>query len=134
MIPSVNGFLPKDFEIREQPTHTYKMSPGENRIHGFADDREAMCQAIYKILLTERYGYVIYSGNYGIETLDLYGQPVSYVCPELKRRITEALTWDERVKSVDGFSFDFGQKGTIHVTFTVHTVFGDIVAGREVGI
>ena len=113
MIPSVNGFLPMDFEIREQPTHTYK---------------------IHKILLTESYGHVIYSGNYGIETLDLYGQPVSYVCPELKRRVTEALTWDERVKSVDGFTFDFGQKGTIHVTFTVHTVFGDIVAGREVGI
>ena len=74
----------------------------------------------------------MYSWDYGIETIDLYGEPVSYVCPELERRITEALTWDDRIESVDNFEFNISQKGMIHVTFTVHTIFGDTEAEKEV--
>lgn len=75
-------------------------------IRGYTDGLDAMKQAIFKILQTERYQYIMYSWNYGIETLDLYGEPISYVCPELERRITEALLWDERIESVDNFEFD----------------------------
>ena len=74
----------------------------------------------------------MYSWNYGIETLDLYGEPISYVCPELERRITEALLWDERIESVDNFEFDLPQKGVVHVSFTAHTIFGDVEAERTV--
>ena len=91
-----------------------------------------MKQAIYKILLTERYQYVMYSWNYGIETLDLYGEPVAYVCPELERRISEALLWDDRIKSVTDFEFNISKKGVVHVSFTAHTIFGDVQAEREV--
>lgn len=132
MIPSTTGFLEQDFEIEEQPTHTYKMNLETNRIQGYTDSLEAMKQAIFKILSTERYQYIMYSWNYGIETLDLYGEPVSYVCPELKRRITEALTWDDRVYTVDNFEFDISKKGIIHATFTVHTIFGNIDGEKEV--
>ena len=111
MIPSVTGFLEQDFEITEQPTKTYKMNLQTNRIRGYVDGQEAMKQAIYKILQTERYQYIMYSWNYGIETLDLYGEPVSYVCPELERRISEALLWDERIQSVDNFEFNVSKKG-----------------------
>ena len=132
MIPSTTAFLEQDFEITEQPTHTYKMNLESNLIRGYTDGQEAMKQAIYKILNTERYQYVMYSWNYGIELLDLYGEPVSYVCPELERRITEALTWDDRIQSVDNFEFNISKKGEILVTFTAHTVFGDVVAEKEV--
>ena len=64
--------------------------------------------------------------------LDLYGEPVSYVCPELERRITEALTWDDRIKSVDSFEFNISKKGEILVTFTAHTAFGDVIAEKVV--
>ena len=74
----------------------------------------------------------MYSWNYGIELLDLFGMPVSYVCPELERRITEALTWDDRIESVDNFEFDLSKKGVVHVSFTAHTIFGDVEAEREV--
>ena len=130
MIPSTTAFLEQDFEITEQPTHTYKMNLESNQIRGYTDGQEAMKQAIYKILNTERYQYVMYSWNYGIELLDLYGEPVSYVCPELERRITEALTWDDRIQSVDNFEFNISKKGEILVTFTAHTVFGDVVAEK----
>ena len=101
-------------------------------IRGYTDGLDAMKQAIFKILQTERYQYIMYSWNYGIETLDLYGEPISYVCPELERRITEALLWDERIESVDNFEFDLPQKGVIHVSFTAHTIFGDVQAERTV--
>lgn len=132
MIPSTTAFLEQDFEITEQPTHTYKMNLESNLIRGYTDGQEAMKQAIYKILNTERYQYVMYSWNYGIELLDLYGEPVSYVCPELEHRITEALTWDDRIQSVDNFEFNISKKGEILVTFTAHTVFGDVVAEKVV--
>ena len=132
MIPSTTTFLEQDFEITEQPTHTYKMNLESNLIRGYTDGQEAMKQAIYKILSTERYQYIMYSWNYGIELLDLYGEPVSYVCPELERRITEALTWDDRIQSVDNFEFNISKKGEILVTFTAHTVFGDVVAEKVV--
>lgn len=132
MIPSTTAFLEQDFEITEQPTHTYKMNLESNLIRGYTDGQEAMKQAIYKILNTERYQYVMYSWNYGIELLNLYGEPVSYVCPELERRIREALTWDDRIQTVDNFEFNISKKGEILVTFTANTVFGDVVAEKVV--
>ena len=132
MIPSTTTFLEQDFEIAEQPTNTYKMQMESNRVRGYTDGLEAMKQAIFKILSTERYQYIMYSWNYGVELLDLYGKPISYVCPELERRITEALTWDDRIQSVDDFEFDTSKKGEISVTFTAHTIFGDVVAEKVV--
>lgn len=132
MIPATVGFLDKDFEIQVQPSFTYKMQTAENLVRGYTDGLEAMKQAIFKIIMTERYQYIMYSWNYGIEISDLFGEPVTYVCPELKRRITEALLWDDRIRSVDNFEFDFPQKGVVHVAFTAHTIYGDVQAEREV--
>lgn len=132
MIPSTAGFLDHDFEIEEQPSLTYKMDLENNLILGCADGQEAMRQTIHKILSTERYQYAMYSWNYGIELMDLYGEPVTYVCPELERRITEALTWDERIEWVDSFEFDIPRKGEVHVAFIAHTIFGDVAAKKVV--
>ena len=126
MIPSDKGFLSQNFEIEEIPTSTYKMKSDNSRIQGHTDSLDAMKQAIFKILSTERYQHQMYSWNYGVEFLDLYGEPVSYVCPELERRITEALTWDKRIKSVDNFEFDTSEKGEIRVSFVAHTIFGNL--------
>jgi hypothetical protein len=85
-----------------------------------------MEQAIYLILQTERYQYVIFSWNYGIELEDLFGMPISWVIPEVKRRIQEALLHDTRIKAADAFSFEVSEKGKLLVRFTAHTVFGDV--------
>ena len=71
MIPSSTGFLAKDFEISVQPTYTYKMHLKSGTVQGYTDGQDAMRQAIYKILSTERYQYAMYSWNYGVELLDL---------------------------------------------------------------
>lgn len=133
MIPS-GTLAEQDFEEQEQPDRTYRIDSENGRISGNTDGIEAVKQAVYKILSTERYQYIMYSWDYGIELNDLYGEPVSYVCPELERRITEALTWDERIESVDGFEFDLSRKNSVAVKFTVHTIYGSIETGKEVEI
>lgn len=134
MIPSTSGFLAQDFEIEEQPSLTYRMDLNGDSVRGFADSREAMKQSIFRILNTERYQYIIYPWWYGVETLDLYGEPVNWVCAELERRITEALLMDSRITSVTDFEHDTNVKGVVHTTFIIHTIYGDIPAEREVNI
>ncbi len=132
MIPSTNTILSTNLEVETQPSKNYKMHLEQSIINGFCDGLEAMQQVIYKILNTERYQYIIYSWNYGIELLDLYGEPVTYVCPELQRRITEALVQDDRIESVDNFEFDTSEKRTVKATFTVHTIFGNVEGEKVV--
>ena len=125
MIPTTNTILTQNLKVASESNKDYKLHIEENVINGLTDGIEAMKQVIYKILNTDRYEYLIYSWNYGIELNDLFGEHPSFVCSELERRITEALVQDDRVESVDSFSFEIN-KGKIHVTFTVHTIFGDV--------
>lgn len=134
MIPSTTGFLSQGLVIEEQPSLTYRMNLHGDSVRGYADGREAMKQAIFRILQTERYQYLIYPWWYGIETLDLYGEPVSWVCAELERRITEALLMDSRITSVTDFEHDTSVKGVIHTDFTAHTIYGDVSSEKEVSI
>ena len=81
----------------------------------------------------ERYEYLIHSNDFGIELRELFGKPIPYVLPELKRRITEALTQDDRIKDVTDFSFET-KRGKVFTSFVVHTVFGDVKVEKEVEI
>ena len=126
MIPTTNNILSANLKVETQPSKNYKLHIEQNTIRGTCDGLDAMKQVIYKILNTERYQYIIYSWNYGIETYDLYGEPKSFVCSELQRRITEALVQDDRIKSVDNFEFDLTERKTVKVTFIVHTIFGEL--------
>lgn len=134
MIPSINGFLAEDFEFEEQPSRTYKMNTSDEVIAGYTDELAAVEQAVFKILQTERYESPIYSGNYGVELADLFGQPLSYVQPELERRICEALLQDERIQSVTDFQFSAVGKGELLVQFKVTTVFGEITPSKTVKV
>lgn len=131
MIPGSEIVL-EELELEEESSKDYKMNIQHGIINGHCDELEVMEQVIFKILNTERYQYIIYSWNRGIETLDLYGEPVTYVVPELKRRIEEALLQDDRITSVDSFEFDTSIKRTVKVTFVVHTIYGDVNAEKVV--
>ena len=127
MIPKIKTSA--DINVKELPTKTHRMELYEgNYILGFVDSLKAMEQAIYKILRTERYKYIIYSWNYGIELEDLFGMPVEYCVVELERRISEALLQDNRITAVDGFEFDTeSERGTVLIKkFVAETVFGEI--------
>ena len=131
MIPQNNNDDILSFEVKRQPSKTYRI--GKCCITGICDDLESVKQAIYLILNIERYKFAIYSFNYGIELNDLYGQPKSFVIPELERRIKEALCQDDRIESVDDFNFEIN-KNEIHTTFTVHSIYGDIKEKKVVAI
>ena len=105
----------------------------EERVMGTADGIDAIAQACYKILNTERYRFVIYSWNYGVELQDLFGKPIPYVFSELPRRIREALLQDDRVEAVDGFELSH-KGGDVLARFTVHTAYGDIELEKGVTI
>lgn len=131
MIPNSNILL-KETEIKEKPTKSYKMGLNSQVISGYVNSLKAMEQAIYKILHTERYKYIIYSWNYGVELEDLFGKRVSYVCPEIKRRITEALLQDKRIIDVSNFDFDVSRRGVVYTIFVVNTIFGEIKIEKEI--
>lgn len=54
-----------------------------------------------------------------------------YVEAEIARRIEEALLNDDRILSVDNFTYERKDKRTLSVTFTAHTKYGDIDAETE---
>lgn len=134
MIPSITPLLNSEMKIVEQPTLTWALNlqEGDDRVRGRTDNLAAMRQAVYKIINTERYNYLIYSYAYGVELADLFGQPVSLVCPEIERRITEALLADSRITGVSGFEFDTPGRNVVHVKFEVQTIFGSLTAERTV--
>ena len=133
MTPKGTNNLQTDFTIEELPTRTHRLNLEAESVTGFTDRIEAMKQAIYLTLSIERYQYIIYSWNYGVELNDLFGQPISFVIPEIKRRITEALLQDSRITSVEDFHFE-SRRNTIHTTFTVKTIFGEIPVEKAVKI
>jgi len=132
MIPQGAGII--DIQEYQEPTsRTYKLNIDRETITGYTDEQEAIIQAIYLILNIERYDYLIYSWNYGIELKDLFGQPTFYVMAELERRITEALMVDSRITAVDNFEITREGK-KVHAKFTVHTIFGNVEAEKVVTI
>ena len=136
------GFLPQgtdtDLNINIAttsivPNKSYRMKIADEKILGNIDELDAIAQACYKILNTERYQYVIYSWNYGIELQDLFGKPMPYVYSELPRRIKEALTQDDRINSVEDFELSY-DKGNVLAIFTVKTNLGNIEMEKGVNI
>lgn len=132
MIPSID-ILTEEITEEVYPTKTYKIVLDKDRINGYTDELDAIMQSIYLILSTERYQYIIYSWDYGVELIDLIGQPMPYVMSEIPRRITEALTQDNRIEDVVDFEFEPNGK-RLHVTFTVVSTVGNIPTELEVDV
>lgn len=132
MIPKTSTIIS---EITEPvyPNRTYKISVDGSRIVGYTDELDSIIQTIYLILSTERYAYIIYSWDYGIELIDLIGKPMPYVMAEVPRRVKEALTVDNRIDDVT--DFEFKPKGNkLHVKFTVVSNSGTIPTELEVDV
>ena len=144
LLPKIDdSFLDDDIEdeleeIEEEedaePSYTYAMNYDNKRIVGKCDKLEAVRQAIFKMLSTERYECPLYSWDYGVELKDLFGMPKNYCMAEIERQFTEALLIDDRITDVHSFSFSFPDKSTIAVSFSVNTIYGDTQIEREVSV
>ena len=129
MIPESEMSNDLEFAEDSEVTKTYRVLP--DKTQGYVDDIEALQQAIYKVLNTERYEYPIYSFNYGIELENLIGKDIIYVKIEMKRRIQECLLQDERINSVENFQFNI-TGDEILCTFDVSSIYGDLTITKEV--
>lgn len=133
MLPTeYNDGLESDFVIEEQPARTYRLRFDGFPSAGMITGTEAMQQAVYLALRTERFQHAIYSWNYGVEIQNLFGEGITpYLEVRIRRAIEQALLADDRITQVDGFSFERTGRETLTVTFTVHTTQGDITAEYE---
>lgn len=132
MIPNIT-LLTGALSETTYASRTYKIEIDRNRMNGYTDDLEAVIQAIYLILNTERYKFIIYSWDYGVELEDLFGKPIPYCISEIPRRVTEALMTDNRITDVTDFEFE-SNRHKLYTTFNVITNVGNVPMKLEVDI
>lgn len=132
MIPTT-PILETSIQDVEYQNRTYRIVIDSNRISGYCDGTDAVIQAIYLILGTERYVFPIYSWDYGIELNSLFGKQMPFVIAEIPVRVRDALLVDNRISDVTDFVFDRNGK-QLHVQFTVVTNVGTIPTEMEVEV
>lgn len=116
---------------KSRSSRTFQVDFDKKRIVGFIDNIEAVKQAAYLILKTERFDFPIFSWNYGFEEKQLIGKPYELVLLESERLIKEALIQDDRITDV--IDFEFTQNGKkLNADFTIVSIFGDFSAQKEV--
>ena len=126
------GNLP-EVTFQQQPGRTWYIDKASNRIRGECNDWLAVRQAVEIILNVERFRWQIYRPYSGMQWEGLIGQDPGYVASELQRRITEALTMDDRVRGISDFAYSVNGN-TLSASFTVNTVYGSEQTSVEVNI
>ena len=124
-LPNVIGF-DTDIVVAAQPSRTWIIDRSTMQVSGMDKGLEAVRQAVEIALNVERYKWTIYSTNFGNELDELVGEDEAYIIAEVPRMIEGALSVDSRVVSVDDYTFTRVGDDSLSVTFTVHTVYGDL--------
>lgn len=131
MIP-ITEMVDDTEEVEATKQHKLIMSEiSDNRILGDCDNIEALKQAVFKLLNTDRYTYPIYSWDYGVQFSDLIGEDIDFVKSEIKRRVTEALLKDDRITEVTDFTFTEGASSLI-VKLNVNSIYGNFDSERVI--
>lgn len=112
--------------ITPEPSKTWRIDWHNNRIVGMIDGKEAVEQAIRVIIQTVRFWFVIYSWNFGFESDALIGKSEAVLRSEVRRLLTEALTQDERILSVENVNVNWVKGRSAGISFTANTTEGDI--------
>jgi phage baseplate assembly protein W len=133
MIPEQKANL-TILEEQIQPSRTYHLDLVRKRVTSMIDGQDAIIQAVRKILYTERYAYVIYSSQYGVELDRLVGQEYDFIVSDIKRTLTEALLVDNRIISLENFEMEKTGLDTMEVNFLVNSIEGEINFSTEVKI
>lgn len=128
MIP-IGGAI-QDATETQQTSRTYGIDFAKGKATGVTDGLEAVRQAVYKILRTDRFAHLIYDANYGSEINGLQGRSQGYVRSEIERRIREALMQDDRISEITNMEIDITGDEAL-VSFTVVSIYGDF--REEVG-
>ena len=132
-LPETANYNVYEAQTVDYPSTTFLIDRESGRIEKTGGGLEAIKQVIEIILQVERYRYQIYSPNFGHEMNSLIGKPPEYVISMIKRRVKESLSVDNRILSVDNFTFKEASAGTtVKCAFDVKTVFGMVSAEVEI--
>lgn len=124
MIPEINVSLLNDaLDEQQHPSHTWKLDFEKGRITGRTDGIDAVKQAVYKALQTDRFWHAVYNFDYGHELKSLIGSSPIFLESEATRMIQEALLIDDRIESVDNVEIELLGDQMI-VRFKVTTIYG----------
>lgn len=123
MIPSGAAVIEDDAEEVQEPSRTYRLDIVNGYVAGMIDGLEAVKQFVLKTLLTERFGYFIYSFDYGAELQAIVGSPQAFIRSELPRLISEALRQDDRIIDINDFQLSVHGDSAV-VSFTVVSIYG----------
>lgn len=126
LLPDNTFDIGETINIVSQPSYTYYFDIDRKKIVGYVDGIEAIKQAIYKIIGTERYDYLIYDWDYGIEFNNVIGKDPLFIYADLERIFTEALTQDSRILSISDFDITQTELDEFLLSFTANTIEGDI--------
>lgn len=124
MIPA-GGQINNDVWETEQPSTTWRLDLVNSRIAGKIGGLDAIRQAVFKILQTERYKHLIYSSDYGSQMNTVIGQSGWLQESEIRRRIREALTQDDRIRDITDITIQQNGDKAI-VSFTVISSLGTL--------
>ena len=130
MIPMITGGITEQIETVPFPSYTYRLS--ETQIVGSVDGLDAIQQAVYHILSTERYSYDIYDENYGVELGKYIGRSFEYLKTTIQNTLRDALLQDDRIIDVVVTSVERTNTDSALVLFTVTSDNGTF--GAEVNI
>lgn len=128
-LPQIDNQLENITVINMLPSKTYKLNLSEthnDRIIGFVDKLNAIKQSVYHILNTERYAYVIYDNNYGIELEQYIGRGFEYLEATIEETLKEALLQDLRITNVTVNSINKISNDMAQIKFDVQSIYGNL--------
>jgi len=131
MIPEIGKvMLDEPIDERQQPSQTWKLDFDKGRIIGRTDGLDAVKQAVFKALQTDRFWHAIYNYDYGHELKLLIGSSSVFLKSEAERLIEEALIVDDRIEGINNVDVEVTGDRML-IRFTVQSVYGSFEA--EVG-
>ena len=130
-LPEVIGF-DTDIVIASQPSKTWIIDRNTMQVAYMDDGLEAVRQAVEIALDVERFRWTIYSANFGSELDELIGQDEALITAEIPRLVEGALSQDDRIIQVEDYVFTRTGPDSMHVSFIVRTVYGDLIEEMQI--
>ena len=118
----------EQIEVIQQPSKTYK--DDGKKITGKITGIEAITQTVRHILNKERYAYVIYTDNYGMELEKYQGQSFEYLQAQIQKDLYSALTQDDRIYDVKVTDINKIDIDSAEVIFNVYSTEGILQGER----
>jgi len=103
-----------------------------SRINGEVNGLEAVRNAVWHILNTERFTYGMNLPNEGIELRQFIGMPYSYFYAKIDQVVQDALYQDDRILDVRIFNKTQPQPRLAYCEVEVQSVYGRVREGFQI--